>query len=217
MTTQDTSDLHRQVELLLPWYVNGTLSTDENQLVTDHLDECVECQRALAVCKTMQHALVNKSPTPIIPPANASTLLQQIDQDQYQKRELWPPRRYLAAAAVLVIAIASLILVSKETIDLDGNRQFETATSTGDQGSMDVVIDVAFDAETSQSERIEWLREIQTDTKVGLPIDDVVRVTVRFPVSSFEALESRRKQLEMQSLVESVEFVALQVPVIQSQ
>lgn len=39
---------HEQAQQLLPWYVNGTLETDEAAMVEAHLAECAECRADLA-------------------------------------------------------------------------------------------------------------------------------------------------------------------------
>jgi len=49
--------VHRQVEALLPWYVNGTLGDDERVRVEAHLAECPRCQAELASERLLQAAL----------------------------------------------------------------------------------------------------------------------------------------------------------------
>jgi anti-sigma factor RsiW len=38
------ASVHRQVDRLLPWYVNGTLDETELALVTAHVAQCARCQ-----------------------------------------------------------------------------------------------------------------------------------------------------------------------------
>ena len=40
-------DPHREVQLLMPWYVTGELSADEANLVLSHLEVCADCQADL--------------------------------------------------------------------------------------------------------------------------------------------------------------------------
>jgi len=40
-------DPHEQVQMLLPWHVNGTLDPAESALVEAHLEECAECRADL--------------------------------------------------------------------------------------------------------------------------------------------------------------------------
>ena len=39
------SATHRVVDVLLPWFVNGTLESEERALVERHLDHCKRCRR----------------------------------------------------------------------------------------------------------------------------------------------------------------------------
>lgn len=54
MPTSETSVVvhfdarHERCGQLLPWWVNGTLSTDEQQFVRGHLEQCSSCRRDLA-------------------------------------------------------------------------------------------------------------------------------------------------------------------------
>lgn len=43
-------DPHQQVQMLLPWYMNGTLDAGEAVLVEAHLAECAACRQDLAEC-----------------------------------------------------------------------------------------------------------------------------------------------------------------------
>ena len=49
--------LHRQVEALLPWYVNGSLGDEERLRVESHVAECPRCQAELASERLLQAAL----------------------------------------------------------------------------------------------------------------------------------------------------------------
>ena len=42
-------DPHEQTQLLLPWYVNGTLAEGETEQVEKHLSECAECREDIAL------------------------------------------------------------------------------------------------------------------------------------------------------------------------
>ena len=50
------SEKHRAIELLLPWYVNGSLETEEAAEVEAHLRECAGCQAELAWQRRLQSA-----------------------------------------------------------------------------------------------------------------------------------------------------------------
>jgi hypothetical protein len=47
---------HRDVERLLPWYVNATLDATESDLVRAHLGECTQCRAEVASLRALQDA-----------------------------------------------------------------------------------------------------------------------------------------------------------------
>jgi hypothetical protein len=56
-----SSDQHRQIFLLLPWYVNKSLEQDELQLVESHLRNCIVCRRELVVLRKLASAVKQSS------------------------------------------------------------------------------------------------------------------------------------------------------------
>ncbi len=46
-------DPHAQTQLLLPWYLNGTLKETEEARVARHLSECAECREDLEMERTL--------------------------------------------------------------------------------------------------------------------------------------------------------------------
>lgn len=56
-------DPHQQIRLLLPWYVNQSLSFEELERVENHLYHCLLCRRELASLKSLAEALT-EAPEP---------------------------------------------------------------------------------------------------------------------------------------------------------
>ena len=54
--------IHQEVNLLLPWYVNGTLQPDERQLVESHLKGCLRCKAELVEQQELSHRVGNADP-----------------------------------------------------------------------------------------------------------------------------------------------------------
>ncbi len=52
---------HQQALLLLPWYLNKRLQTDEHQQVEKHLRSCLICRRELAVLEQLSSAVKQAS------------------------------------------------------------------------------------------------------------------------------------------------------------
>ena len=48
---------HQEMWELLPWYVNGTLSGQELDVVTGHLSTCIECRDEVARCRELAAAM----------------------------------------------------------------------------------------------------------------------------------------------------------------
>ena len=44
---QRPQDNHAEIAELIPWYAKGTLSADEQGIVSDHLEHCDRCRQAL--------------------------------------------------------------------------------------------------------------------------------------------------------------------------
>lgn len=51
---------HREIESLMPWYVNGTLSAPESAAVEQHMAVCAQCQSEALRCQS----LVGQLPSP---------------------------------------------------------------------------------------------------------------------------------------------------------
>ena len=110
---------HEELELLLPWYVNGTLEAAERAALDDHLAGCVRCRAELAreegLAATLR-AAEDVAPAPH--PAQLARLLGRLDGEPRAERlprlaALWagtprPVRWAVAAQALLVLALAAV-------------------------------------------------------------------------------------------------------------
>lgn len=71
---------HRQAWELLPWYVNGTLSGQDLDLVTGHLSSCAACAEEVARCRDLAVAVGAMSTVRTAPSAERlARLLARID------------------------------------------------------------------------------------------------------------------------------------------
>lgn len=53
ITDFPTVNPHREIEELLPWYVNDTLTPDEKLTVEHHLEQCPACRTELEQCRAL--------------------------------------------------------------------------------------------------------------------------------------------------------------------
>lgn len=81
---------HRAAEMLLPWFVNGTLEGDELDSVERHLRECARCQCEIDWLREMQAAY-----------AGGETVQNAAPSFQKLRRRLDEPRRVLDLVARL--------------------------------------------------------------------------------------------------------------------
>ncbi|HVF60572.1 MAG TPA: zf-HC2 domain-containing protein [Thermoanaerobaculia bacterium] len=86
---------HEELELLLPWYVNGTLEAAERAALDDHLAGCPRCRAELAREEGLAAALrAAEDVAPAPHPAQLARLLSRLDGEPRAER---PPRRRPAA------------------------------------------------------------------------------------------------------------------------
>src|SRR6202158_4617857 len=72
---------HKVADVLLPWFVNGTLEKDELAFVQQHLSACARCQRAVQWLGELRAACVDGEATP-----GASTVFRNLSRQLDQPR-----------------------------------------------------------------------------------------------------------------------------------
>ncbi|HSF42013.1 MAG TPA: zf-HC2 domain-containing protein [Thermoanaerobaculia bacterium] len=72
---------HQRIWDLLPWYVNGTLPSEEQRAVEDHLSACSRCREEVAVCHATREALAEAGEVAPSPhPVQLARLLTKVDE-----------------------------------------------------------------------------------------------------------------------------------------
>jgi anti-sigma factor RsiW len=112
---------HHAAEMLLPWFVNGTLEGAELDSVERHLRECARCQRELDSLREMQAAYAGGETVQSAAPS-FQKLRRRLDEPQrelglvarlrgfWQQTQLWA--RWAVVAELLVILVLGTLLVS---------------------------------------------------------------------------------------------------------
>lgn len=90
---------HTRAALVLPWYVNGTLSPDESTAVRTHLARCLVCRRELANLQSLLEAINARSHEPRTEAA-LDRMHARLERPPAARR-LFP---WAAAAALVVVA-----------------------------------------------------------------------------------------------------------------
>lgn len=109
---------HQQTWELLPWFVNGTASTEERRLVETHLEQCEDCRVELALQRRLHTAMTQELAAAPDPDLGLERLWQRIDSasagDEAEKPQASAePRRrkplFRHALAAMVVLQAGVL------------------------------------------------------------------------------------------------------------
>ena len=114
---------HKVVDVLLPWYVNGTLEDDERALVQQHLAQCERCRREVEWLQELQAACAAAAAVPGASPA-VHHLRQRLmgprtapgiaGRLKAQWRRVQPWSRAVMAAQLAAILVLGSVVASQE-------------------------------------------------------------------------------------------------------
>ena len=104
---------HRQVQKLIPWYLNETLSERERTAVERHLQRCSGCREELSWWSEMADRVAGQPSLPISD-ALPNSLLDRLDQEPGRSQPVGVWRPALAFVAVLILLVAILELPSTQ-------------------------------------------------------------------------------------------------------
>ena len=202
--------IHDTVDRLLPWYVNGTLDAVERNEVERHLEGCERCAANLASLTDIGLAVQNAGPTPLIPEPDAGVLFETIDRAASRRRRRLAV--YGLAASLIVAAVVMSVLLPAGGPPDTSPAQFETASS-GDGGTpTDYVFELRFTADAGRDAQAAVFDTIAAREIVALDDSDTYRVIVSLPAASLSELEAFTLDIESRPSVDSVDVVAVQLP-----
>lgn len=67
MTTVNTNEIHKDINLILPWYLNGTLKPEELAKVENHISICSECKSEIERLRLIQLSIIESSEAITVP------------------------------------------------------------------------------------------------------------------------------------------------------
>ena len=188
---------HKVADVLLPWFVNGTLDKDELAFVEQHLSACLRCQREVQWLRELRAACVDGEATP-----GASTvfrnLRRQLDQPRAARGKgaslprLWRrapswSRWAMAAQLAVIVALGAALVPAT-----DGPTLYRTLGARNAAAPTTGTLVVVFDPTTTESDLRRILR------KAGVRVADgptetnayVLKVAAERRVEAVQALRA---------------------------
>jgi len=125
-----TTDLHQQTLLLLPWYLNQSLQSEERHLVESHIRHCLLCRRELVSLIKLAEAVTELSDLDVVAEISFANLRSKLpargfDSAQYTSTDkttvfdrltkfIRQSSFRFAMVATLVLAIIPLTLYNEQ-------------------------------------------------------------------------------------------------------
>jgi hypothetical protein len=153
---------HKVADVLLPWFVNGTLEGDELAFVQRHLDQCGSCQREVEWLRELHAACLAGEADPGASSALRS-LRRQLEQPRRgpvaRLRHLWGGGRawsqwVIATQLVVIIAFGAWLLPT-----LDSPALYRTLGASSGNASPTGNLVVVFDPTTTEADLRRMLRD----------------------------------------------------------
>ncbi len=167
---------HQEITLLLPWYVNKSLSEDEIEWVENHLKVCLTCKRDIAALQKLAAAVQQEGSMDTVAQASFSRLKNRIHspdtagrsnaptvtampaqrKEQHKKGRL--PRPALALAAVLLLSLLITRFIDTGHFQMNDYRTLSNAEHPViGQNTLKVI----FSTDTQQPQIDEILASVQ--------------------------------------------------------
>jgi anti-sigma-K factor RskA len=153
---------HREANVLLPWYVNGTLGGSERERVERHVRQCAACQREVGAQRSLAELV--RSLGQQAGGAEALPRLHALMNEERLRSTTGSgaPAAGLASrwpfAIIAVQLIALVLLVTGQLVERPHYRTLATATAGAPSGEAVVVV---FDDQVTQEDVTQLLRTLR--------------------------------------------------------
>ena len=204
MSTAETAD-HTEA-LLLPWYVNGTLSKDERSRVAQHLEQCSDCRSAVVELRRMDEVISEDATTPLVPQPRVAEFMNGLDNGDAEPQTSRNTPWFAVAACLLALVGAAWFAM---TLPPEAN-EFRPVTDQQGVGTVSYVFDVEFNEGAVDAVR----QNVSSSIANGeiLESADGYRLVVEMPSATMSELETFADELREIDGVERVGIVVVQVP-----
>lgn len=156
---------HKDVQLLLPWYVNGTLKEDQKNAVEAELATCHECAAEVDALKALQGAVIDTNeafpePSPFLL-SRALSRVEEVERDKEAERVFlrgwW--RRQVPVAASILLAVPLVFVAAFAAVIVAKSVQTATPVAETQVGQP---MSISLDRAKVASETVATAREAST-------------------------------------------------------
>ena len=191
---------HQKVSMLLPWYVNKTLLSDENIQVKTHLKSCLICRIELTNLQKLSASIRQEDSFAPVAHASFLQLKNRIHKTEAQTREkngmldgllacrqwfanlnprslaVFSPSFALASILVLTYSLISPAFFAEKNIS--ATSEFRTLSNTKRITVNENEIRLVFSSEITQKQIMQILASVQGEIVAGPNSQGVFRVRV---------------------------------------
>jgi hypothetical protein len=193
---------HEEVQLILPWFVNGTLDPEETALVETHLAECGDCRVDLEAERALSREAAAVS---IDTKRNLAALTERLDSRQPRPAVVTLLRKRVSIGWMLAgqFATAAAVLLAIYTPSLTEPpvQTYHTLGAPSDRAAGNVVI--VFHPENSESEIRAAL--LATDARIVDGPNASGAYVLRVPQAQRSAVVDRLRRLPQVVIAEPIE------------
>jgi len=201
MNSHPSDSTHKEVFLLLPWYVNGTLTSDDRHRVEEHIPRCRSCQEELALLRNVEQATRVELPARDVATRGFDRLMDRVDQSERRRSGLqlvlnrvWhrigeflvPLPKWSAAIPVLLVLVTAYWVAPQMT---DGDGGYETLSSNEMRAEPPTVIEIRTHANVDVKNLLRELEPVVSDATLETAADGQYLLQLPADVSAEEILD----------------------------
>ena len=233
--THVTEFEHHRVNLLLPWWINGTLDKRDQRLVETHVGSCTICQKdcnVLRLCLDsnatepeatydVNNAFANVmqridlyedgGKLPVTDTFTESTIVEKVSTAGSMQ---WPSARLtgtLSMAAVAVLLFTAVTLIRSAPDPGFSNGQYHVLSSSTESAD-DLYLEISFQDKQAMRDGVSQLQKNLDDPNVIVGWEKTGSVTLLFRIAATTSPETLSQVLNRLGESDVVDEAALVMP-----